>query len=91
MRWKLVADRCLLNASPNELAYVKVMVVDKTGNRVDDSSASLSLHAKGVGSIAGSGNASPTDMESFRSLSPRAYRGQALVIMRPEGTGERWF
>lgn len=82
---KLVADRCLLNASPNELAYVKVMVVDKTGNRVDDSSASLSLHAKGVGSIAGSGNASPTDMESFRSLSPRAYRGQALVIMRPEG------
>ena len=35
--------------------------------------------------IAGSGNASPNEMESFRSLTPKLYRGRAIVIIRPQG------
>ncbi|WP_321332244.1 glycoside hydrolase family 2 TIM barrel-domain containing protein [uncultured Bacteroides sp.] len=82
---KLTADRTSLAASPNDLSYVHIAVTDKEGNIIADSNAKVLLSVSGEGTIAGSGNASPTDMESFRSLTPRVYKGKALVILRPKG------
>jgi beta-galactosidase len=82
---KLLADRTRLLASPNDLSYVHILVTDREGNTITDSDAKVLLNVSGEGGIAGSGNASPTDMESFRSLTPKVYKGRALAILRPEG------
>ncbi|MCI1681302.1 MAG: DUF4982 domain-containing protein [Bacteroides sp.] len=81
----LVADRTRLSADRNDLAYVHILLVDRKGNVISDSQAKIKLSVSGAGTLAGSGNASPTDMESFRSDTPRLYRGRALAILRSSG------
>lgn len=81
---RLTADRTHLTNSRNDLAYVKMEIVDKKGYVVPDSNVELQLSLAGAGKIAASGNACPTNMESFRSLTPRVFHGKALVILQPE-------
>ena len=82
---RLTPDRSQIQASRNDLAYVRIEIVDANGCVVPDSDVKLQLSLSGAGEIAASGNASPTDMESFRSLTPKTYRGKALAIIRPDG------
>jgi len=80
---KLTADRTVINADRNDLSYVKVEVTDTQGNLIPNTTIPVTFTVSGVGEIAGSGNACPTDMESFNSPVCKMYRGQALVILRP--------
>jgi len=82
-RVKLTADRSTINADRNDLSYVKVEVTDAQGNLIPNATIPVTFSVSGVGEIAGSGNACPTDMESFNSSVCKTYRGQALVILRP--------
>jgi len=82
---RLVSDKACLSADRNDLAYVHILLVDRKGNVISDSQAKIKLSVSGAGTLAGSGNGSPTDMESFRSNTPRLYRGRALAILRPTG------
>jgi beta-galactosidase len=82
---RLIVDRSEIRASRSDLSYVHVEVVDKDGNCVPDHDVKLQINVSGNGEIAASGNACPTDMESFRSLTPKTYKGRALVILRPKG------
>jgi beta-galactosidase len=83
---RLVPDRTRLKASPADLSFVRIEITDRNGRIVSNSPVRVTLKISGAGMLAGSGNASPTDMESFRSLTPRVYRGKALAIVRPDGT-----
>jgi beta-galactosidase len=67
------------------LSYVQIELLDKDGQTVSDADCQLRLSVSGQGEIAAAGNASPTDMESFRSLTPKTFRGKALAIVRPNG------
>lgn len=80
---KLTADRFKIKASRNDLSYVKVEVVDRQGNVIPDASIPVTFTVSGIGIIAGSGNANPTDMESFNNKVCKTFRGQALAILRP--------
>jgi len=82
-RVKLTADRSTINADRNDLSYVKVEVTDAQGNAIPNANIPVKFTVSGVGEIAGSGNACPTDMESFNNSVCKTYRGQALVILRP--------
>jgi beta-galactosidase len=82
-RVKLTADRSTINADRNDLSYVKVEVTDAQGNAIPNANIPVTFTVSGVGEIAGSGNACPTDMESFNNAICKTYRGQALVILRP--------
>jgi beta-galactosidase len=82
----LSTDRNRLISSKNDLAYVQIVLLDKDGNIVQDNDIKLNLNVTGEGVIAAAGNASPSDMESFRSVNPFTFRGRALVILRPSGT-----
>ena len=42
----------------------------------------VSVVAEGAGTLLAAGNASPTDMESFRSREPRLFQGRALAILK---------
>ncbi len=80
---KLTADRAVIKADRNDLSYVKAGITDEQGNVIPDASIPVTFTVSGVGEIAGSGNANPTDMESFNSPVCKTFRGKALVILRP--------
>lgn len=72
-----------IKAGRNELSYVKIAITDAAGNIILDADITVRLSVSGDGEIAGSGSASPNDMESVNSPLCRTYREQALAILRP--------
>lgn len=80
---RLVADKLHLQASKNDLAYVKIEVVDENGNVVPDADIPVTIECSGKGTVLAGGNAAPDDMESFRSLTPKTFRGRAIAIVQP--------
>lgn len=82
---RLTADRLRIKADRNDLAYVKIEVLDKDGLPVPDSVLPLKIGFSGKGSVIASGNGSMNDMESFRSLTPKTFRGKAIAIVQPTG------
>jgi hypothetical protein len=81
---RLKADRNTIRASRNDLSYVIIELVDNKGNVVPDEDVELTIRLKGEGNVI-AGNASPTDIKSFRSLTPLTYKGKALAIIQPGG------
>lgn len=79
---RLSADVDTLLASGTDLAYVVVELVDKDGQVVNDSERKVSFTVSGDGELLAGGNASPNDQESFRSSTPRLFRGRALAIVK---------
>lgn len=80
---RLVADRDQINADGADLSYVTIELVDAEGRVVtSDSQTKVSITAEGDGTLLASGNASPTDMESFRNPNPTLFRGRALAILK---------
>ena len=82
---RLIEDRKVIKADRDDLAYVTVELIDKEGRIVPDADMKVTLSVVGNGIIRGSGNACPTDMESFRSLSPKTFKGKAMAILQPDG------
>ena len=82
---RLTADRSSIKADRNDLAYVKIEVLDKDGLLIPDSRLPLKIGFSGKGTVIASGNGSADDMESFRSLKPKAFRGSAIAIVQPTG------
>lgn len=82
---RLTADRSSIKADRNDLAYVKIEVLDKDGLLIPDSRLPLKICFSGKGTVIASGNGSADDMESFRSLKPKAFRGSAIAIVQPTG------
>jgi len=82
---RLTADRTQVELSRNDLSYIQIELVDEEGLTVPDADCQVRLSISGPGEIAASGNASPTDMESFRSPIPKTFHGKALAIIRPVG------
>jgi len=86
---RLTADRTSIKADKNDLSYIKIEIIDKDGNVVPDNDLVINISCKGSGSLFASGNAAPDDMKSFRSLTPKTFRGKAIAIVQPnEKTGE---
>ena len=80
---RLVPDQQSLVANGTDLAYVTIELVDKDGRVVtSDNSTIVNISVTGNGTLLASGNASPTDMESFRSPAPRLHNGRALAILK---------
>ena len=69
--------------SDNSLAFLKVEVIDDEGVVVPEA-FDLQFEIKGA-TFVSAGNGGPDDMASFRSPTPKTYRGAALLIVRPDG------
>lgn len=68
-----------------DLIYVPVTLLDSEGRVAERNDLGLDIEISGPGTVAAGGNASPVDMESFRSMTPATFRGKALVVVRPTG------
>lgn len=71
----------------NELVYLKAEVIDDQGVVVPEAFP-LTFDIQGA-SFVSSGNGGPDDMASFRSRTPKTWRGAALLIVRPDGPDAR--
>jgi beta-galactosidase len=80
---RLTADRNRIKADRNDLAFVKIEVVDKDGQVVPTNDIKVTLSVTGDGELVASGNADPYGMESANRPVLRVYRGQAQAIIRP--------
>lgn len=81
---RLKADRTIIKANKNDLAYINVEIVDVAGNvvpNVDD--ILVKYQITGNGSLAGVGNGNPRDMSSFQKPEKKIFQGKGLVIIRP--------
>ena len=82
---RLTADTLTIHADGKDLAYVTIELVDAEGRVCYDSSRQLRIRLSGEGTLLACGNASPNDMESFRSNTPRLFEGRALAIAQATG------
>lgn len=83
---RLTPDRTILHADGQDLCYVLIELVDAQGRLVPETGRRLTLSPSPVQQLAGSGNGQPDDMESFGSLTPTLFRGQAMAIIRATKT-----
>jgi beta-galactosidase len=84
-RIRLTADRSKITASRNDLSYVAVEVVDENGQLVPTANILIRFSIGGEGELAGVGNASPTEMASYRRTERNTMNGKCLAIVRPTG------
>ena len=73
-----------ITASHNDLAYIKIKVVDADGNLCPTTEIPLDIKTSGTRHITVAGTGHPYDVHSFRSLTPTTFRGQALLIIQPQ-------
>ena len=83
---RLTADRQEISSNDCDLCYITIELVDSEGRVVSDSQRKVSLSVDGDGTLLAAGNASPTDMASFRSTSPALFEGRALAIVKSTDT-----
>ncbi|MGN6800700.1 MAG: glycoside hydrolase family 2 TIM barrel-domain containing protein [Ginsengibacter sp.] len=87
-RIRLAADRDKIKANRNDLSYVTAEIVDGNGNIVPDAIIPLQFSIEGPGKIIATGNANPSDMESFQQPQHKTFRGKALMIVQPVMAGK---
>ena len=79
---RLTPDRTTLHADGQDLCYVLIELVDARGRLVPETGRQIQLQPSPAEHLVGSGNAQPDDMQSFGSLTPTLFRGQAMAILR---------
>lgn len=83
---RLKADRQTLRRDRNDLAYVTLDVLDKSGKPVPDAALPVSFKVSGAGELVAAGTANPRDVRSFRRPLPMTFHGKCLAIIRPIGS-----
>lgn len=80
---RLIADRSIIKANRNDLAFVRIEAVDDNGQLVPDAAVNVKLTLTGNGEFAATGNACPYDMASVNKTNIKTYNGRAHAIIRP--------
>ncbi len=81
-RLEIVPDKKILHADGKDLSFVTVRILDKNGNLVPDADNKITVEIAGEGVLAGMDNGYPASMESFKSVSHKAYNGLCLAIVQ---------
>jgi beta-galactosidase len=82
---RLKVDRKRLTPDRDQLAYVTVEVLDKSGKLVPDAVQVLRASISGPVELVAFGNANPRGVASFRQSVAKTWHGRALAILRPTG------
>ncbi len=82
VRLKLTADRTILSADGQDLAFVTVEAADEKGQLQVNSDKKVHFAASGEGTIAAVGNGNGKSLDSYSADSYSLFNGRALVILR---------
>ncbi len=86
----LDVDRSQIEGSGQDLAYIKVTLVDKDGHVCPNADNEIKFGVGGTAAtLAGVDNGDPTNHESFQGTQQKAFHGLALAVLksRPDTTG----
>ena len=86
-RLALTAERSVIHADGQDLAFIAVELVDDAGVRATDSDVEVELTIDGPAALQGFGSALPVTEEAFADFHHRLYDGRALAVIRPSGKG----
>ena len=78
---ELVADRNVLKADEEDLAFVTVKVVDKEGNLCPLAENEIRFKVKGAGSYRAGANGNSTSLESFQAPRMKVFSGMMTAIV----------
>jgi beta-galactosidase len=79
---KISADRKIIKANGNDLAFITVKVTDKNGNLVPDAKNNIQFTIEGPAEIEATDNGDPANLVSFASTGRDVYAGLVLCIIR---------
>jgi beta-galactosidase len=82
----LKADRSVIAADGQDLAFVEADIVDDKGVLVPQASNELTFSVVGPGSLVGVDNGNPIDHESYKGNKMAAFSGKALAIIESTST-----
>ncbi|MBN2167519.1 MAG: DUF4982 domain-containing protein [Marinilabiliaceae bacterium] len=78
----LTADRMVINADGNDLAYINVKVVDKDGNPCPIDSSLIKFSVNGAGTYKAAANGDPTCLDLFHLPQMHLFSGQLTAIVQ---------
>jgi beta-galactosidase len=81
-RLRIRAERDTIAASPDDLAYFNIEVVDENGLLVPNAEIPVEFILEGQGTLQAVGNGNPTGMKSFQQPEVRTYEGRCQLIVR---------
>jgi beta-galactosidase len=87
VRLDATADRSVIAADPEDLAYVTLSLVDDQGVLHAVRDRWIEVQVDGPGVLQGLGSANPASEESFTGTRCTTFGGRALAIVRPTGEG----
>jgi beta-galactosidase len=79
---RLTADRTALSAGGQDLSYITVEALDRSGQPHPHAGQRVSFQVSGPGAIAAVGNADMTSEEAYQASERRLFNGRALVVVR---------
>ncbi len=79
---KLTADKTVLKADGQDLAFVTVELTDANGTLNPNADNLLNATVSGPAEIIGFGNADIKDCDVYTDLSHKAWKGRALIVVR---------
>jgi beta-galactosidase len=82
-----VADRDVIRAGDEDLAYVTLTLQDADGTVVAGADREVTVTIDGPGVLAGFGSAAPATEESYLDDVHTTFDGRALAVVRPTGAG----
>ena len=83
---RLTADRTEVHADNEDLSFITVEALDKSGEPQPDANQEVSISVHGPGSIAAVGNGDGSNRESYRGNRIMLFHGRALVVLRTSTT-----
>lgn len=85
---RLTADRTIIKANGQDLAYVTVEITDAEGNRVPNAENEVQFTLDGSGIIAGVGDGNLKETEAYVNDRCSVWKGRALVVIKSSGNAE---
>lgn len=83
---RLTADRTQINADGEDVAVIKVEVLDQEGRLMPTAGDSIKFNISGAGKLIGVGNGDPNCQESDKEPKRSAFNGLAQVIVQSTKT-----
>ncbi len=84
-RIELSADRHIITADGEDLAFVTVRILDEAGNICPRADNLVEFQVNGVAELFAVGNGNPISIESYQASHRKAFNGLCLAIVRSDG------
>lgn len=79
---QLTADRNVVHANDDELAFITLAITDEERNQVPTACCPLQIEVEGCGELVATDNGDPTSFTPFQSAQRETFNGLALAIVR---------